>query len=225
MSIKLWKEDDRPREKFYHKGKSAVSDSELLAILIGMGTREKSALDIAKDMLSDNENSLEKLSKLSVKELTKYKGIGEAKAITIAAALELGNRKHAEPNNEIQSIVSSNDTFNLLRPYYAGLKQEEFYVILLNKALKPIKIQRISIGKTDATLVDIKIIAKLALEYLASQVVIAHNHPSGNLKPSDADIKLTTAIKSGLNLLEIKLLDHIIMAEDKYLSFADEEIL
>lgn len=225
MSIKLWKEDDRPREKFYYKGKSAVSDSELLAILIGMGTRKKSALDIAKDMLSDNENSLEKLSKLSVKELTKYKGIGEAKAITIAAALELGNRKHAEPNNEIQSIVSSNDTFNLLRPYYAGLKQEEFYVILLNKALKPIKIQRISIGKTDATLVDIKIIAKLALEYLASQVVIAHNHPSGNLKPSDADIKLTTAIKSGLNLLEIKLLDHIIMAEDKYLSFADEEIL
>lgn len=222
MSIKLWKEDDRPREKFYLKGKSSVSDSELLAILIGMGSREKSALDLAKDILSDNDNSLEKLSRLTVKELMEYKGIGEAKAITISAALELGNRKQSEPRNDIKSIKTSRDSFQLLKPYFNDLRQEEFYIILLNKALKPMKIERISIGKTDATLVDIKIIAKLALNYLASTIVVSHNHPSGNLTPSAADNQLTERIKGALNLLDIQLLDHIIIANDNYFSYADE---
>lgn len=222
MSIKLWKEDDRPREKFYLKGKSSVSDSELLAILIGMGTKEKSALDLAKDILADNENSLEKLSKRTIKELMKYKGIGQAKAITISAALELGNRKQSEPRHEIKSIKTSYDSFQLLKPYFLGLRQEEFYIILLNKALKPMKIERISIGKTDATLVDIKIIAKLALNYLANTIVVSHNHPSGNLKPSIADNQLTEKVKMALDLLDIQLLDHIIVAEDKYFSYADE---
>jgi DNA repair protein RadC len=222
MSIKLWKEDDRPREKLYLKGKSSVSDSELLAILIGMGTKEKSALDLAKDILLDNENSLEKLSKLTIKELMNYKGIGQAKAIAISAALELGNRKQSEPRQDIKAIKTSHDSFQLLKPYFLGLRQEEFYVILLNKALKPMKIERISIGKTDATLVDIKIIAKLALNYLANTIVVSHNHPSGNLKPSIADNQLTEKVKLALDLLDIQLLDHIIMAEDNYYSYADE---
>jgi DNA repair protein RadC len=225
MSIKLWKEDDRPREKFYLKGKSSVSDSELLAILIGMGSKEKSALDLAKEMLIENENSIEKLSKLTIKDLMKFKGIGPAKAISIAAALELGNRKQAEPRLEIKAIRSSYDSFNLLYSYFQGLKQEEFYILLLNKALKPLKVERISIGKIDATLVDIKIIAKLSIDSLASSVIVAHNHPSGNLKPSTSDDKLTTQIKSALNLLEIQLLDHLIIAEDKYFSYADEGLL
>jgi DNA repair protein RadC len=225
MSIKLWKEDDRPREKFSKKGKHAVSDSELLAILIGMGNSEFSALDIGKNILMDNDNSLQKISQLSLKELTKYKGIGEAKAIILAAALELGNRKQAEPNLEIKSISSSRDSFNLLYSHFSGLKQEEFYVILLNRSFKPIKIERISIGKTDATLVDIKIIAKVAIEQLASAIVIAHNHPSGNLNPSELDDKLTTLVKNALALFEINLLDHLIFSENKYFSYADEERL
>jgi DNA repair protein RadC len=225
MSIKLWKEDDRPREKFSLKGRSSVSDSELLAILIGMGTRDKSALDIAKEMVKDNDNSIDKLSKLTIKELTKYKGIGQAKAITIAAALELGNRKQAEPKLEIKAIKSSLDSFKILNSYFQGLKQEEFYILLLNKALKPLKVERISIGKTDATLVDIKIIAKYALDNLANAIIIAHNHPSGNLKPSVSDDKLTNQVKSALALLEINLVDHLIIAEDKYFSYADEGLI
>lgn len=225
MSIKLWKEDDRPREKFAMKGRSSVSDSELIAILIGMGTKDKSALDIAKEMLQDNDFSIEKLSKLSIKDLMKYRGIGEAKAITIAAALELGNRKQAEPKLEIKAIKSSGDSFQILNSYFQGLKQEEFYILLLNKALKPLKVERISIGKTDATLVDIKVIAKYALENLANAIVIAHNHPSGNLKPSTSDDKLTSQVKAGLALLEINLVDHLIIAEDRYFSYADEGLI
>jgi len=222
MSIKEWKEDDRPREKLYLKGKSSVSDSELLAILINIGSRDKSALDIAKEILADNENSLERLSKLTIKELTNYKGIGQAKAITIAAALELGSRKQVQPKEEIKAVKTSYDSFQLLKPYFSGLRQEEFYVILLNKSLKPMKIERISIGKTDATLVDIKIIAKLALNYLANTIVVSHNHPSGNLNPSKSDDQLTEKVKLALNLLDIQLLDHIILSEDRYYSYADE---
>lgn len=225
MSIKNWKEDDRPREKFYLKGKSSVSDSELLAILIGMGNKEESALDIAKKILLDNQNSLQKIAQLSVKELMKYRGLGVAKAITIAAALELGNRKLAEPRNEIKSIKSSLDSFQLLQPFFTGLKQEEFYVLFLNKALKPVKIERISIGKTDATLVDIKIITKLAIDYLASSVILSHNHPSGNINPSKADHELTEKIKKALNLFEISLIDHLIISENTYFSYADKGIL
>ena len=225
MSIKQWNEDDRPREKFSLKGKSSVSDSELLAILIGMGTREKSALDIAKEMLQDNEYSIDKLSKLTIKNLMKYKGIGQAKAITIAAALELGNRKQAEPKLEIKAIKSSFDSFQILNSFFQGLRQEEFYILLLNKAFKPLKVERISIGKTDATLVDIKIIAKYALDNLANAIVIAHNHPSGNLKPSASDDQLTSQVKSALALLEINLVDHLIIAEDKYFSYADERLI
>ena len=222
MSIKHWKEDDRPREKFYQKGKQAVSDSELLAILIGMGTKNHSALEIAKQILYDNDQSIQKLSKLSAKELMKYNGIGEAKAVIIAAALELGNRKQAEPSLEISKITSSRDSFNMLYPYFVGLKQEEFYVLFLNKALKTIKIERISIGKTDATLVDIKLIAKLALEYLAHHVIIAHNHPSGNTQPSKADDQLTKSVKSSLALFDILLIDHLILSENNYFSYADD---
>lgn len=218
----MWNEDDRPREKLYMKGRSAVSDSELLAIIIGKGTKEKSALDIAKEILQNNKNSLDQLGGLSIKELMKYKGIGQTKAITIASALELGIRRQSETRLEIKSIRSSLNSFHLLQSKFQGLKQEEFYVLLLNKALKPILVERISIGKTDATLVDIKIIAKLAVENLANALVIAHNHPSGNLTPSLADEKLTDNVKSALKLLEVQLIDHLIVHNNNYYSFADE---
>jgi DNA repair protein RadC len=152
----------------------------------------------------------------------KYKGIGQAKAITIAAALELGNRKQSEPKQEIRSIKSSNDSYQILNYHFQGLHQEEFYILLLNKALKPLKVERISIGNTDATLVDIKIIAKCALENLAQAIVLAHNHPSGRLQPSVADENLTKKIKNAMALLDITLVDHLIITDNGYFSFADE---
>jgi DNA repair protein RadC len=221
MSIKLWKEDDRPREKFSNKGKQSVSDSELLAILIGMGNKEFSALDIGKNILNDNGNSLQKIAQLSINQLKKYKGIGEAKAIIIAAALELGNRLLAEPSQEIKSIRTSIDIFNLLYPFFVGLKQEEFYALYLNTKLKPIKIMRISIGNINEVQVDIKLITKYAIEYLANAVVVAHNHPSGHISPSEPDDDLTKKLKEALRVFDIKLIDHLIVAEDKYYSYAD----
>lgn len=225
MSIKEWKEDDRPREKFYLKGKQAMSDSELLAILIGMGHKEKSALDIAKEILSENNQSLYTLSQRSVKDLMKYKGLGMAKAITIAAALEIGNRKQSEAIPTVDKVNSSRLCFELLREKYSGLKQEEFYVLLLNKSLKPLRIEKLSMGKIDAAFVDVKIIVKLALDYHATAVVISHNHPSGNLTPSPADKELTESVNKALALFDIKLTDHLIVFETKYFSFADEGLM
>jgi len=222
MSIKNWKEDDRPREKFYLKGRNAISDSELLAILIGMGNKEHSALDIAKIMLSDNGNSLEKLGRLSIKELMKYKGIGEAKAIAIAAALELGNRRQGAEKIQSPKIKSSLEAFHLFKTYLTGLNHEEFYAAFLSRNNSILKVEKISMGGTSATIVDFKIIAKLAIENLASSVIVTHNHPSGNLTPSKADDNLTQNLKSALSLFEINLHDHIILAENKYFSYADE---
>ncbi len=222
MSIKNWKEDDRPREKFYQKGKNAVSDSELLAILIGMGSKDQSALELAQIMLASNDNSLDKLNRLSIKELTKYKGIGPAKAITIAAALELGNRKQNKTELVSPKIRSSNDAFHLFKPFLIGLNHEEFYVAFLSRAMTPIKVEKISMGGVSATVVDIKIITKMALEQLASAIIIAHNHPSGNLLPSKEDNALTEKIKSALAFFDIALSDHIILAENTYYSYADD---
>ena len=222
MSIKNWKEDDRPREKLHLKGKKAVSDSELLAILIGMGNKEHSALDIAKNILASNENSLEKVGKLSIQELMKFHGIGQAKAITIAAALELGSRKGAYSSQEITVLNSSNSAFNYLKEYFFGLNHEEFYVVFLTRSLKPLRIEKLSMGGTTATIVDVKLLAKLAIENLAQAVIIAHNHPSGNLTSSKEDDKLTAKIKETLQLFDIALSDHLILHENRYYSYADD---
>lgn len=222
MSIKNWKEDDRPREKFYHKGKKAVSDSELLAILIGMGNKEHSALQIAKNMLASSDNSLEKLGKLSIQEMMKFKGIGQAKAVIIAAALELGNRKESSLEKASIKLTSSANAFMLLKEYFTGLNHEEFYIALLSRSMTPIKVERLSMGGTTATIVDIKILAKLAVENLAQSIILAHNHPSGNLSSSKEDDKLTEKIKLALEVFDIQLADHLIIHENRYYSFADD---
>lgn len=225
MSIKKWSEDDRPREKFHLKGKLSCSNSEILAILIGMGNAEKSALDLAKEIMSSVDHSFETLSQKSIPELMKYKGIGLAKAVTIAAALELGNRKQSEHTVEHSKIQSSRDGFMLLKHYYLGLKQETFYVIYLSNSLKPLKIEQISIGSTTSTLVDVKIIAKKALELLSSSVILSHNHPSGQLIPSPQDKELTQKISAALKLFDIQVLDHLILYENDFYSFKDEGLL
>lgn len=222
MSIKNWKEDDRPREKLYQKGKKAVSDSELLAILIGMGNKEFSAFEIAKRILASSDNSLEKLGKLTIQELMKFKGIGPAKAVTIAAALELGQRKGSPSEKVDHRLTSSPKVFALVKEYFAGLNHEEFYVVLLSRSMTPIRIEKLSMGGTTATIVDIKLLAKLAIENLAQSIILAHNHPSGNLSSSAEDDKLTEKIKLALVLFDIRLADHLIVHENDYYSYADE---
>jgi DNA repair protein RadC len=225
LSIKDWSEDDQPREKLLHKGKETLSDSELLAILIGSGSPGESAVALSKRMLSDVDNSLNKLGKCSLKELMKYKGIGEAKAITIAAGLELGRRRQTADVGEIIKFTSSTDIFNTMAPYMSDLPVEEFWILLLNRNNRLIKKEKISKGGVSETIVDIKVIIKLAVENLASAIVLLHNHPSGNLNPSKADIAITNKIKEACKLIDIQLLDHIIIAEKSFYSFLDEGLL
>jgi DNA repair protein RadC len=224
-SIKTWAEDDRPREKLMLKGKAALSDAELLAILIGSGYKDKSALDVCKEILAISGNNLNDLAKQSVHDLTKIKGIGEAKAITIVAALELGRRKKDESIIEKPTITSSLDAYNNIYPNLADLHYEEFWTLYLNRANHLIKKCVIGKGGINGTVADSKIIFKTAVELLASSVIICHNHPSGNLQPSNEDKILTRKIKEAGLLLDINLLDHIIVASNKYFSFADEGIL
>lgn len=223
MSIKNWNEDDRPREKFLLKGRAAVSDSELLAILIGIGNKESSALDLSKELLASQENSLEKLARLSIEDLTQFKGIGLAKAVTISAALELGNRKKNQIQKSDPIVNSSKISFEILRPYLSNLRHEEFYALFLARNLKLLKTSRISIGGTDSTIVDVKIIAKQAIDQLATSVIIAHNHPSGNLKPSKHDDHITDQLKNALALFDIKLHDHLIISENEFYSYAEHD--
>jgi len=222
LSIKSWAEDDRPREKFLLKGRTALSDAELIAILISTGTKEESAVDLAKKILSLTENNLNALGKLSVSDLKKIKGIGEAKAITIIAAFELGRRRKDESITEKKQIISSKDSFHFFYPMLADLKIEEFWVLFLNRSNKILGYKKISEGGISGTVADTKIIFKIALEFLASSIVLCHNHPSGNNKPSSEDEKLTQKIKIAANLLDIHLVDHIIISDNSYYSFADE---
>ncbi len=225
LSIKSWSPEDRPREKLMAKGISALSDAELIAILIGSGTAKLSAVDVSKLVLQHVGNQLNELARLSVKELMKIKGIGEAKAITIVAALELGRRrKELDPPDKIK-INSSASSFELLKGDLMDLPHEEFWVLLLNRANKLIKKKKVSEGGVSGTVADPKIIYKMALEELASGVIVAHNHPSGNLTASQSDIELTKKLKEAGKFLEIQLLDHIIVAGSKYLSFADEGLI
>lgn len=225
IPITTWAEEDRPREKLLFHGRRMLSDSELIAILIGSGNKHESAVDLSKRILSSCQNNLDTLGKLSVQELSKFKGIGEAKAISIIAALELGRRRKEAEEIRLDKISVSFDVYKLLSPRFYDLLHEEFWIVLLNKANKVLAINLISKGGQSATVSDPKIIFKSALEHNAASIILAHNHPSGSLIPSDADIKLTRKITEGGKLLEIAVLDHLIFAESKYLSFADEGLM
>ncbi len=221
-SIKNWAIDDRPREKLLIKGAGALSDSELLAILINNGQKERSALDLARDILKLGNNNLNELGKLSLKELQKIKGIGEAKAITIASALELGRRRQAATAMEKAVIRTSTDIAQYLRAMIKDFSYEVFAVLFLNKANKVNHFEIISRGGITGTVADPRVILKRALEYDATSIVLCHNHPSGNLKPSRADEDLTFKIKEASKYFDIRVMDHIIVSEEGYYSFSDE---
>ncbi len=225
ISIKEWDNDDRPREKMLSKGRKSLSNAELIAILLGSGSRAESAVGLSKRILSSVENDLIALGKLSIEEMMRFKGIGEAKAISIAAAMELGRRRREAEVTQKRKINSSVDIFEIFQPNMADLPYEEFWVLLLNRANKIIGKYQISRGGVSGTIADPKIIFNLALTNLASSIILCHNHPSGNIKPSNEDIKLTRKINNGCELLEVKLLDHIIIGEQKYYSFADEGMM
>ena len=223
FSIKYWAEDDKPREKLMLKGKSVLSDAELIAILIGSGSRNESAVDLSKRILASVEN-LNALGKLSLQQLTAFKGIGEAKAITIIAAMELGRRRRSEEAVELTKITSSKSVFNIMQPVIGELPHEEFWVLYLNNSNKVIYKSQLSKGGITGTVVDIRLIFKTAFEYNATAIILAHNHPSGVLQASDADKQITRKLKDAGKNLDINVLDHIIITENGYLSFMDEGI-
>lgn len=225
FSIKSWNEDDRPREKLIRKGRSVLSDAELIAILIGSGSRDESAVALSKRLLASAENNLNQLSKKSIKELRDFKGIGEVKAISIIAALELGKRRGAQQVLEKKKIASSISAFELLQPLIGELPHEEFWVIYLNNSNKVLQTSQLSKGGITGTLVDIRLAFKQALALGAVGLILAHNHPSGTLNPSESDIKLTNKIKAAGESLDINILDHLIITEKAYFSFADEQML
>lgn len=225
LTIKSWAEEDRPREKLLLKGKSALSDAELIGILIGSGSSSMSAVDLSKLILHDVGYSLEKLARLSVHDLMKFKGIGEAKAIAIVSALELGRRRKEQIADKKPKITCSKDVYTLMRPTLLDLSHEEFWIILLNRSNQVISKQNISSGGVSGTVADPKLIFKKALEHLASSIILIHNHPSGNLNPSEADRQLTNKLKEAGKFLDIPVLDHVIFTDEKYYSFADEGLL
>ena len=225
LKIKNWSPEDRPREKLLSKGTQALSDAELIAILLGTGTTTVSAVELAKRVLLTVDNNLHELGRLSVKDLMKVKGIGQAKAIAIIAALELGRRRRETDAEEKPRVSGSRDCFNILKPHLQDLPHEEFWIILLNRANRVIRKHQVSQGGVAGTVADPKIIFKVAIAELASGIILAHNHPSGNLTASQADIELTKKIKEAGKLLEIQVLDHLIVAGQKYFSFADEGML
>lgn len=224
-SIKNWSEDERPREKLLQKGSTSLSDSELLGILIASGNRERSAIDLAKDVLALAGNNLRELGRLSVTELQKIKGIGEAKAITIAAAMELGRRRQMSEGLDRATITQSKEAIPIIMPLLQDLNYEVFCVLYLNHSGKLLRHELLSSGGLTATVADVRMILKNALLYNASRLIIAHNHPSGNRTPSQADISLTRQVKQAAALMDISLLDHIIIAGHSYVSLADDGLM
>ena len=225
LGIKSWAEQDRPREKLLAQGKGVLSDAELIAILIASGSKNESAVDLSKRILQSVNNNLSELGKLNVKELCKFKGIGEAKALSIIAALELGRRRKETDLLKKDKILTSRSAFEILHPVLADLPHEEFWVILLTRSNSVIGKFNISKGGTTGTIADIKIIYKLAIENLACTLILCHNHPSGNLKPSSEDISLTKKLKETGIIIGIPVVDHLIIGENNYFSFADEGML
>jgi DNA repair protein RadC len=224
-AIKAWAEDDRPREKLLLKGKSVLSDAELLAIILGSGTAKVSAVDLSKQILNSCDQNLNELGKLSISDLKKFKGVGDAKAITISAAMELARRRRSDQLIKKKKVTSSQDAYQYLYPLLADLPHEEFVVVLLNRGNKIMTHKTISRGGVSGTVADAKIIFQIALEKLASSIILAHNHPSGNLTASQADIRLTEKLKEGASLLDLQVLDHLIIGDENYLSFADDGLL
>ncbi len=223
--IKSWAEDDRPREKLIQKGRSVLSDAELIAILIGSGNREMSAVELSKFVLSQSDNSLNTVAKKTVKDLTRFNGIGEAKAISIIAALELGRRRKSEEILKKVKIASSKDAYQQLFPLMVDKFVEEFWILLLNQNNRVLSKHLISTGGVSGTVADIRIILKKAIDELASGIILSHNHPSGNTQPSQADRKLTRKIMEAAQWMDVKVLDHIIIGDEDYYSFADEDTL
>ncbi len=225
LTIKGWAMADRPREKLLMQGRRALSDAELLAILIGSGTTELTAVDVCKQVLHHVEEDLEKLAALSVRELCKFRGIGEAKAITLIAALELCYRRALPMKGRSVELTCSQQVFELMKRHFAGLKQEEFWIILLNRANKLIAQKQISVGGLSETIVDPKVIFPFVLEHHASYVILVHNHPSGNVKPSKEDIAVTQKLCLSSAMLDVTIADHLIFAGQHYFSFRDHEMM
>jgi DNA repair protein RadC len=222
--ITNWSENDKPREKLMLKGKSVLSDAELIAILIGSGSRNESAVDLSKRILGSVDNNLNALGKLSITQLMNFKGIGEAKAISIIAALELGRRRRSEDAVELTKVTSSKTIFEIMQPIIGELPHEEFWIVYLNNSNKIISKSQLSKGGITGTLVDVRLVFKTALEMGATGLILCHNHPSGTLIPSDADKQITRKLKLAGDSLEIKVLDHLIVTETNYFSFVDEGI-
>ncbi|MEO1013447.1 MAG: DNA repair protein RadC [Bacteroidota bacterium] len=225
FSIKHWAQDDRPREKLIKKGRTFLSDAELLAILIGSGSKNESAVALAKRILAATNNNLNELGKLSLGQLQRFRGIGQAKSVGIAAALEIGRRRRGEEATEITKINSSRDAFELLHPSMGELEHEEFWILYLNNANRVLHTAQISKGGITGTLVDVRLVMKQALELGSVALILAHNHPSGTLNPSKADMEVTAKIRSAAGALDLKVLDHLIIAQKGYFSFADDGVL
>lgn len=224
FSIKYWAEDDQPREKLMLKGKAALSDAELIAILIGSGSRNESAVELSKRILASTGNNLNALGKMSLKQLMEFKGIGEAKAITIAAAMELGRRRREEEGVELKKITSSQAVFEIMQPIVGELPHEEFWVIYLNNSNKVIYKSQLSKGGITGTVVDVRIVFKTALEQNAVAIILCHNHPSGVLQASEQDKQITKQLRQAGQTMSISVIDHVIVTEKGYLSFVDEGI-
>jgi len=227
MSIKItdWAVEDRPREKLIQKGTSSLSDAELLAILISSGTKDKSAVDLGRELLALANNNLNTLGKLSITDLKKLHGIGTARAVSIAAALELGRRRKLAESPDVIQIKCSKDVADIFQPILADLTHEEFWILFLNRSNKVINQMKLSQGGVSGTVTDVRLVMKKAIEYLASGIIVCHNHPSGNLNPSESDSKITQKIKEAGNLMDIQLLDHLIISDKDYFSFADNGLL
>ena len=221
-SIKEWDDADRPREKLLAKGKQALSDAELIAILLSSGNRDESAVDLSKRILKSVENSLPELSKMSIAELMKFKGIGEAKAISIVAAMELGRRRLGADVYERKKISSSRDVFHIFQAEMADSQYEEFWILLLNRANKIMKKVKIGDGGVSGTVADPKRIFRAAIDSMASSIILCHNHPSGNIQASNADRDLTRKVVNGAKYFDISVLDHIIIGDGNFYSFADD---
>ena len=223
--ISDWSEEDRPREKLMLKGKEALSNAELIAILIGSGSRKESAVDLSRRILASVDHNLNSLTKLSISQLMNFKGIGEAKAITIISALELGRRQRSEDALQFKNkVTSSKVVFEIMQPIIGELSHEEFWVLFLNNSNKVISKSQLSKGGITGTIVDVRLVFKLALESGATGLILCHNHPSGSLMPSSADKEITKKLKQAGDNLDVKVLDHLIITETKYFSFADEGI-
>jgi DNA repair protein RadC len=225
LTLKAWAEEDRPREKLLLKGKHSLTDAELIAILIGTGNATENAVDLSRRILSEISNDLNQLGRMNVAELKKFKGIGEAKAVSIVAALELGRRRKESKEIEREKLTSSREAVDLMQPILGELMHEEFWIIFLNRANLVLGKKQISMGGMSGTIADPRMIFKAALDQKAVSIILCHNHPSGNNQPSSSDIQLTKNISEAGKLLEINVLDHIIVTQHGFYSFADEGLL